>query len=38
MEPVYRASSKTGRARLPNVFWCQQDSVIARGRTRPRFA
>ena len=37
MEPLYRASSRKGFPRVPNVFWCEADSVLARGRSSPKF-
>lgn len=35
MEPVYRKSQRgASMVRVPNVFWCEDDSVIARGRRK----
>ena len=34
MDPVYRKSARgKGFPRIANVFWCDDDAVLARGRT-----
>jgi hypothetical protein len=38
MRPLYRAAKiGEGFVSVPNVFWCEDDSVLARGRANPKF-
>ena len=37
LEPAYRKTSRGGTTRIPDVFWCEDDGVLARGRKRTRY-
>lgn len=38
MSPLYRATDRgESFPRVPNVFWCEADAVLARGRASPKF-
>jgi hypothetical protein len=36
MSPVYRKNQRNGMTRIPDVFYCTQDSTLARGRKNPK--
>lgn len=38
MHPVYRKGERGDTfPRIPNVFWCEEDAVLARGRAAPKY-